>query len=145
MKDRFVALSTAVSPCSRSKKIRIKLFLWRQTLFTWPIYCYFSQDSFWISSTLSSNTKLHFQFKDNCVTTATILITQVGAPFQLFLDDLTGTEICPVNYLQRYCSMRGTPPGALFCFSDGSPVKTSHFPRQLRQALNFCRLDSSKF
>ena len=84
MKDRFVALSTAISPCSRSKKIRIKLFLWFQTLFTWPIYYYFSQDLFWISSTLSSNTKLHFRFKDNCVTAATILLTQVGVPFQLF-------------------------------------------------------------
>ena len=41
--------------------------------------------------------------------------------------------------------MRGTIPGALFCFSDGSPVQTSHFTQQLRQAPNFCGLDSSKY
>lgn len=93
---------------------------------------------------------LHFQFKDNCVTAATIVITNfkhnLGRhPFPVVLDCATGTEFCPVNYLQRYCSMRGTILGALFCFSDGSPVKTSHFTQQLRQALNFCGLDSSKY
>ena len=92
---------------------------------------------------------LHFQFKDNCVTAATIVITDFKhnsgrRPFSVVLDCATGTKFCPVNYL-RYCSMQGTTPGALFCFSDGSPVKTSHFTQQLWQALNFCGLDSSKY
>ena len=93
---------------------------------------------------------LHFQLKDSCVTAATIVIADYKhnfsrRPFSVLLDCATGTDFCPVNYLQRYCSMRGTTPGALFCFADGSPVKTSHFTQQLRQALNFCGLDSSKY
>ena len=93
---------------------------------------------------------LHFQFKDNCVTAATIVITDFKhnsdrRPFSVVLHCASGAEFCPVNYLQRYCAMRGTIPGALFCFSDGSPVKTSHFTQQLRHALNFCGLDSSKY
>jgi len=92
---------------------------------------------------------LHFQLKDNCVTAATIVITDFKhksgrCPFSVVLDCATGTEFCPVNYL-HYCSMQGTTLGALFCFSDGSPVQTSHFTQQLQQALNFCGLDSSKY
>ena len=93
---------------------------------------------------------LHFQFKDNCVTAATIVIADYKhnssrRPFSVVLVCATGTDFCPVNSLQRYCSMRGTTLGALFCFADGSPVKTSHFTQQLRQALTFCGLNSSKY
>ena len=42
-------------------------------------------------------------------------------------------------------SARGATPGPLFCFADGSPVKTSQFTQQLQQALNFCGLDSTKY
>ena len=85
-----------------------------------------------------------------CVTAATIVITDYKhnssrRPFSVVLDRATGPEFCPVHYLQRYCSMRGLTPGALYSFSDGSPVKTSHFTQQLRQALNFCGLDSSQY
>ena len=93
---------------------------------------------------------LNFQFKDNCMTAATIVIADYKhnssrRPFSVVLDCATGTDFCPVNYLQRHCSMRGTTPGALFCFTNVSPVKTSHFAQQLRQALKFCGLDSSKY
>ena len=90
---------------------------------------------------------LNFQFKDNCVTIviADYKHNSSRRSFSVVLDCATGTDFCPVNYLQRYCSMRGITPGALFCFADGSPVKTSHFAQQLRQALNFCGLDSSKY
>lgn len=93
---------------------------------------------------------LHFRFKDNCVTAATILIADYKhnssrRPFSVVLDCVTGPDFCPVNYLQRYCAMRGPTPGPLFCFADGSPVKTSHFTQQLQRALNFCGLDSSQY
>ena len=93
---------------------------------------------------------LQFQFKDTCVTAATIVIIDYKhnssrRPFSVVLDCTTGPDFCPVNYLQRYCSMRGPTPGALFCFSDGNPVKASHFTQQLWQALNFCGLDSSQY
>ena len=92
---------------------------------------------------------LHFKFKDNCVTAATILIADhkhnsSKRPFSVVLDRATGPDFGPVNYL-RYCSMGGPTPGPLFCFPDGSPVKTSHFTQQLRRALNFCGLDSSQY
>ena len=53
---------------------------------------------------------LHFQFKDNCVTAATIVITDFKhnsdrRPFAIILHCASGAEFCPVNYLQRYCAM----------------------------------------
>ena len=63
----------------------------------------------------------------------------------MFLERAEGSTLCPVAYLQRYSSTRGATPGPLFCFADGSPVKTSQFTQQLQQALNFCGLDSTKY
>lgn len=37
IKERLVVLFAAIWPCSRSTKIRTKLFSWRQTLFNWSI------------------------------------------------------------------------------------------------------------
>ena len=93
---------------------------------------------------------LYFQFKNECVTSGTIVISDFKhnsgkRPFSVALESAKGTEFCPVTYLQRYCSMRGTTPGALFCLADGAPVKTGHLTQQLRQTLNFCGLDSSKY
>lgn len=94
---------------------------------------------------------LHFQCKDNCLTATTIVITNYKhypsrRPISVVLDCATGPEFCPVNYLQRHCSMPGPALGALsVCFSDDLPVKTSHFTQQLRQALTFCGLDSSQY
>ena len=65
--------------------------------------------------------------------------------FLVFLERAEGCTLCPVAYLQRYFSARGATPGPLFCFADGSPVKTSQFTQQLQQALNFCGLDSTKY
>ena len=92
---------------------------------------------------------LHFHFTQNFVTSATIVITDFKhntnrRPFSEVLERTEGTELCPVSYLYRYSAVRGTSPGPLFCFADGSPVKTGQFTQQLRQALNFCGLDSAK-
>ena len=78
---------------------------------------------------------LHFQFKNECVTSATIVISD-WRPFSVILVSAKGTEFCPVTYLQCYCAMRGTTPGALFCLVDRTPVKTGHFTQQLHQTLN---------
>ena len=65
-------------------------------------------------------------------------LTAKGANFKPLL-------LCPVSYLYRYSAVRGSSPGPLFCFADGSPVKTGQFTQQLRQALIFCGLDSAKY
>ena len=93
---------------------------------------------------------LHFQFSNNVVTSATIVIKDfkhntTRRPFSVFLECAEGSTLCPVAYLQHYFSTRGATPGPLFCFADGSPVKTSQFMQQLQQALNFCDLDSTKY
>ena len=63
----------------------------------------------------------------------------------MFLERAEGCTLCPVAYLQHYFSARDATPGPLFCFADGSTVKTSQFTQQLQQALNFCGLDSNKY
>ena len=93
---------------------------------------------------------LHFHFKQNFVTSATIVIKDFKhntnrRPFSVVLERAEGTELCPVSYLYRYSSIRGSLPGPLFCFADGSPVKTGQFTQQLQQALTFCGLDSAKY
>ena len=63
----------------------------------------------------------------------------------MFLERAEGSTLSPVAYLQRYFPTRGASPGPLFCFADGSPVKTSQFTQKPTQALNFCGLDSIKY
>ena len=125
-----------------------------QTMFLVAFYAFFRVGELTAKSAnlkpLVQIQNLKFQFKDNCVTAATLVITDYKhnssrRPFSVVLDCATGPDFCPVNYLQRYCSMRGPTPGTLFCFCDGSPVKASHFTQQLRQALNFCGLDSPQY
>ena len=91
-----------------------------------------------------------FQTQNSCLTSASIVIRGFkhdtsGRPFSVILENAEDVEFCPVIYLQQYASLRGTTPGALFCFADGAPVKTIHFTQQLRQALIFCGLDSRRY
>ena len=81
---------------------------------------------------------LHFQFSNNVVTSA----TTTRRPFSVFLQRAERCTLFPVAYC--YFSARGATPDPLFCFANGSPVKTSQFTQQLQQALNFCGLDTTK-
>ena len=54
-------------------------------------------------------------------------------------------HFCPVEFLVRWCRMRGSNSGPLFCLADGSAVKTEVFTRQLKGALAFCDLDCSSY
>ena len=88
---------------------------------------------------------LHFLFKQNFVTSATIVIKDFKhntnrRPFSVVLERTEGTVLCPVSYLYRYSAFRGSSPGPLFCFADGSQLKTSQFTQQLRskkEAIHF--------
>ena len=55
------------------------------------------------------------------------------------------SAVCSLQMSYTDFSARAATPGPLFCFADGSPVKTSQFTQQLQQALNFCGLDSTKY
>ena len=51
----------------------------------------------------------HFQFSNNVVTSATIVIKDfkhntTRHPFSVFLERAEGSTLCPVTYLQRYLS-----------------------------------------
>ena len=59
---------------------------------------------------------LHFQFSNNVVTSATIVIKD----FKQNTTRRPFSVLCPVAYLQRYFSARGATSGPLFCFADGS-------------------------
>ena len=54
-------------------------------------------------------------------------------------------HFCPVEFLVRWCRIRGSNSGPLFCLADGSAVKTEVFTRQLKGALAFCDLDCSSY
>ena len=41
--------------------------------------------------------------------------------------------ICPVSQILDYISMRGSAPGPLFCWADGSPISRSYFTRSLKE------------
>ena len=125
-----------------------------QTMFLVAFYGFFRVGELTVKSanlkSLVHVQDLHFQFSNNVVTSATIVIkdfkhNNTRRPFSVFLERAEGATLCPVAYLQRYFSTRGATPGPLFCFADGSPVKTSQFTQQLQQALNFCGLDSTKY
>lgn len=68
-----------------------------------------------------------------------------GRPFSIIIHrDLT-VQFCPVEFLLRWCRVRGCNSGPLFSLADGSAVKTEVFTRQLKGALAFCDLDRSSY
>jgi len=44
-----------------------------------------------------------------------------------------GQPICPVSQILDYISMRGSAPGPLLCWADGSPISRSYFTRSLKE------------
>ena len=50
-----------------------------------------------------------------------------------------------MEFLLRWCRVRRSNSGSLFCPADGSAVKTEAFTRQLKGALAFCDLDCSSY
>ena len=57
----------------------------------------------------------------------------------------TGNDLCPVNALLHYLSLRGTAPGILFHLQDGSPLTKSKFTSLFRKALSKSGIDSSSY
>ena len=68
-----------------------------------------------------------------------------GRPFSIIIHRDSTVQFCPVEFLLRWCRVRGSNCGPLFCLADGSAVKSEVFTRQLKGALAFCDLDCSRY
>ena len=58
-----------------------------------------------------------------------------GHPVSLVISPSADADVCPVKYMQRYLSLRGSAPGPLFVFPGGSPVTRSFFTDNLNRSL----------
>ena len=93
---------------------------------------------------------LSFLKSRNEVQAAKLVITDykhntTGRPFSIIIHRESTVHCCPVDFLLRWCRMRGSNSGPLFCLADGSAVKTEVFTRQLKGVLAFCDLDCSSY
>ena len=68
-----------------------------------------------------------------------------GRAFSIIIHRDSTVQFCPVEFLLRWCRVRGSNSGPLFCRADGSAVKTEVFTQQLKGALAFCDLDCSSY
>lgn len=57
----------------------------------------------------------------------------------------TGDDLCPVGALLTYLSKRGSKPGPLFQWQDGSPLTKSRFVEEVRSALSAANLPAKDF
>ncbi len=76
------------------------------------------------------------------------LKTSKTDPFRLGVDvhiGHTSNALCPVAALLSYLSARGSKPGLLFHFHNGSPLTKSKFTSQFRKALTSRGIDSSLY
>jgi hypothetical protein len=71
---------------------------------------------------------------DHAVVTFSSFKHHSGPPITLSIQ-ANNTQFCPVAHMSRYLSIRGTSPGPLFQFTDGSPVTRTFFTRQLASSL----------
>ena len=57
----------------------------------------------------------------------------------------TGDDLCPVSALLSYLSRRGSKPGALFQWQDGTPLSKTKFVEATRQALTAAQLSAKDY
>lgn len=57
----------------------------------------------------------------------------------------TNNSLCPVSALLNYLIMRGTAPGLLFRFKNGSPLTKSKFTAKFRALLSQAGIDSKSY
>ena len=68
-----------------------------------------------------------------------------GGPFSIIIHRDSTVQFCPVEFLLRWCRVRGSNSGPLFCLAGASAIKTDVFTRHLKGALAFCDLDCSSY
>ena len=68
-----------------------------------------------------------------------------GHPVSLVISPGADVDFCPVKYMQRYLSLRGSAPGPLFVFPGGSPVTRSFFTNNLNRSLIWSGLSPTTY
>lgn len=68
-----------------------------------------------------------------------------GRPHILHLEGKPTAAHCPIMTMTNYISVRGKKAGPLFALRNGMPVPRSTFNTVLKQCLNFCGLDTSRY
>ena len=66
-------------------------------------------------------------------------------PVSLVISPSAGADFCPVKYMQRYLSLRGSAPGPLFVFPGGSSVTRSFFTENLNRSLIWSGFSSKTY
>ena len=87
--------------------------------------------------------------RDSKIETVKIIMRNFkhGSPFQPseLLVHRENTAMCPVSLLSEYIVVRGSRPGPLFVHTDGSAVAREFFTTELQKALQFCKLDPTRY
>ena len=68
-----------------------------------------------------------------------------GKPFFIQINSKQDSPYCPVTILLSYMRYRGSFPGPLFCYMDGSPVSRARFTKQLQLCLNIMKLPTAHY
>lgn len=55
------------------------------------------------------------------------------------------SPVCPVALMLEYLNIRGSAPGPLLCWSDGSPITRSYFIQSVRQNISYCGLEKARY
>ena len=86
----------------------------------------------------------------NRVTAVKIVITRFkhntsNRAFSVLIESEQYEPFCPVQVLLDFLKMRGPHQGPLFSFANGDAVSTTQFNTELRRALIFCGLDTTRY
>ena len=92
---------------------------------------------------------LQILLRDGDPCTAKVTITDYKhnpdhRPFDILITRDDSVIFCPVKSLLKYCKVRGTRPGPLFCNSDQTPITVYQFNTELQRCLQYCGLDLSQ-
>lgn len=110
---------------------------------------------FTVPSDSSYDASVHLSFEDiavNCRATPTVIRLRLKAsktdPFRKGVEIYIGRgegKLCPITALVRFLALRGSKPGPLLCWKDGSPLTKPRLVGLLRVALEKAGLDPAKF
>ena len=94
--------------------------------------------------------QITFMRRDNEIYSLQIVITHFKhnpshRPFTVIIDREPTERHCPIQALIEYIKLRGNSKGPLFCYANNESISVSQFNAQLRRALSFCGLDSSRY
>ena len=100
----------------------------------------------------SYDPQVHLNFQDISAdnpTSPSLLSIRIKAsktdPFRQGVSIKTNNSLCPVSAILAYLVARGTKPGLLFYFKDGTPLTKARFTQNFRQLLTQAKIDCSLY